>query len=603
MGLMTPQIVILAVTTLLAFVLMMLVNLSPDLVALLVMIALGLTGILTPAESFAGFSSQAVITLLGAFIMTRALTVTGATQKMGKILTQAGAGRKDVLPPLVMAVSAGLSLFTNKVVAASILLPVATHAAQRRSIPLYKIMMPLAFATSLGGMATLLNTGNLVVSETLNAQGYAGYGLLEFLPVGLPVAIIGIGCIWLLLQRFTPQAGLNEHPTAHSRSEKLINAYQLGERVNFVHIPISSNLVGLTLAQSQIGEKYLLTVLSIQRKNQILLAPARSELLAGGDRLMVVGREEQVQKLTDTGVEIESFPTQLDDLLSGGNGFFEVVPSIRSEALGQTLKQIHFRERYGATVVAVWNGGRSVRTNQGSIPLPPGCALLAYGPYHAVRKLQNDPDFTVTQAPFDPETPTRPGRAPLAITIILAALVFSALQVMPVAQAMLAGGLLMALTGCIKMQEAYQSVDWRTIFLIAGMSSISLAMTKTGAAALISQFMIGGLAPYGPLALAAALLLATMLFTQVVSGQVAAFFLAPIAISAAQALQVDPRAMAMYVAFGASLTFLTPAAHSANLLVMGTGGYLPRDYLRLGLPLTVVLFGCILSVVPVFFPF
>ena len=600
---MTPQIAILAVTTILAFILMILVNLSPDIVALLVMITLGLTGILTPAESFAGFSSQAVITLLGAFIMTRALTVTGVTQKMGKILTLAGAGHKDSLPMMVMAVSAGLSLFMNKVVAASILLPVATHAAQRRSIPLYKVMMPLAFATSLGGMATLLNTGNLVVSETLNAQGIASYGLLEFFPVGLPVALIGIGCIWLLLRQFTPQVGSHERPSAHSLTEKLINSYQLGERVNFVHIPPSSLLAGLTLAQSQIGEKYLLTVLAIHRKTQTLPAPESTELLAADDQLMVVGRKEQVQQLTELGVQIEKAPTQLDDLLSGGNGFFEVVPSIRSAVLGQTLKQIHFRERFGATVVAVWNGGRSVRTDQSSIPLPPGCALLVYGPYSAVHKLQNDPDFMITQAPFDPETPSCSSRAPLAIAIILAALVASALQVMPVAQAMFAGALLMALTGCIKMQEAYQAVDWRTIFLIAGMSSISLAMTKTGAAGLISQWMIDWLAPYGPLALAAAMMLATMLFTQVVSGQVAAFFLAPIAISAARALQVDPRALAMYVAFGASLTFLTPAAHSANLLVMGTGGYLPRDYLRLGLPLTVVLFCCILLVVPLFFPF
>jgi di/tricarboxylate transporter len=600
---MNIQIAILAATTILAFVLMMLVNLSPDLVALLVMIILGITGILTPAESFSGFSSQAVITLLGAFIMTRALTVTGVTQKMGKALTLAGSGRKESFPLVVMAVSASLSLFMNKVVAASILLPVSTHAAQRRSMPLYKIMMPLAFATSLGGMATLLNTGNLVVSETLSEQGYASYGLLEFFPVGLPIALIGMVCIWLLMRRFTPLVGTSENPSAHSLTEKLVNSYQLGERVSFIRIPLSSALVGLTLAQSQIGEKYLLPVLAIQRKNQTLLSPASCERLEACDRLTVVGRDEQVQKLAETGIQIEIIPNKLDALLSGGNGFFEVVPSIRSEVLGQTLKQIRFRERYGATVVAVWNGGRSVRTDQGSIPLPPGCALLVYGPYSAVRKLRNDPDFMVTQAPFDPETPSRPERAPIAIAIILGSLVLPAFQVMPVPQSMLAGALLMALTGCIKMQEAYQAVDWRTIFLIAGMSSISLAMTKTGAAALISQYMIVWLAPYGPLALAAALMLATMLFTQVVSGQVAAFFLAPIAISAAHALQVDPRALAMYVAFGASLTFLTPAAHSANLLVMGTGGYLPRDYMRIGLPLTVVLFGCILLVVPLFFPF
>ena len=298
---MSIQILILAATTLLAFGLMMLVNLSPDIAALLVMITLGLTGILTPAESFSGFSSQVVIILLGAFIMTRALTVTGVTQRMSRFLSQAGTGHQDSLPLIVMSVGAGLSLFMNKVVAASLVLPVASHAAQRRSVPLYKVMMPLAFATSLGGMATLLNTGNLVVSYILNSQGYKGFGLLEFLPVGLPVALIGIVCILLLLRHYTPRAGINERPSAHSLKDKLITSYELGERINYIQIPVSSTIAGKTLKESRIGEKYLLTVLSIHGKEQIRLAPAGCERIAPGDHLIVVGRGGTTQSINRIG--------------------------------------------------------------------------------------------------------------------------------------------------------------------------------------------------------------------------------------------------------------------------------------------------------------
>lgn len=582
---------------------MMVVNLSPDIVALMVMMIMGISGILTPAESFSGFSSQAVITLMGAFIMTRALTVTGVTQKMGKVLTLAATGRKDTFPLVVMAVSSSLSLFMNKVVAAAILLPVTTHAAKSRSTPLFKVMMPLAFATSLGGMATLLNTGNLVVSETLSAQGFASYGLLEFIPVGMPVAIIGIFCIWLLLKLFTPQVKSFDQMSTQSLTEKLTTSYQIGKEVNIIHIPNSSTLAGKSLAESELGDKYAITVLAIQRKKKILLVPAANELLFSGDRLIVSGGGSLPEHLMEMDIHNENNSKQLEDLIHEGNSFFEIIPSIRSNALGQSLKQIHFRERFGASVVTIWDEGHSFWSNLGNIPLHPGCALLVYGPNNSIYKLKTDPDFMVTQAPFDSETPERPGRALLAIVIILSAMVISALQIMPVSLAMFAGALLMTLTGCINIQEAYQAVDWRTIFLIAGMSSISVAMTKTGAAELISNLIIDLLAPFGHLALAGTFMFLTMLFTQVVSGQVAAFFLAPVAISAAVALQVDPRALAMYVAFGASLTFLTPAAHSANLLVMGTGGYLPRDYFRLGLPLTAILFVCILLIVPIFFPF
>ncbi len=572
-------------------------KLSPDVIALCIALTLRLTNVLTTSEMIAGFSNPAVITIIGAFIMTHALYVTGVTHKIGRFLAKICTRGKTYTILVVMLMGAGLSLIMNKVVAAAVLLPAAIAAARRARIPLSKPLIPLAFATSLGGMATLLNTSNLVISAALQEAGFEGYGLLDFLPVGLPITALGIVFILLTHKWLLNSAGAGESAApALPMSERLARWYQLGERLNEVHVPPDSPLVGKTIAQSRIGEQFGLTILAIYRQRRTISAPLADEVIEPGDVLAIVGRKERVQQLAHLGVAIE--PAAAPDINGAGDEtlLFEVILSPRSLSAGITARQLHFRKKFRASIVALWHGKRPIRTDLADRPLQHGDAMLVCGTPEALTALNDDPDFIVLHAPTEAEMPPNAARAGWAILIIAAALLISALGIVTVAESMLLGAMAMVITGCMRMEEAYRAVDWKVIFLIAGMSSVSTAMFRTGAADLLGQWLIAYTADYSPLVIGFSLLLMTMLVTQIVSGQVAAFFLAPIAINVAQRLGVDPRVMALFVAFGGSLTFLTPTAHAANLLVMGPGEYAPLDYARAGLPLTLVLISGILIV-------
>jgi di/tricarboxylate transporter len=332
-----------------------------------------------------------------------------------------------------------------------------------------------------------------------------------------------------------------------------------------------------------------------------MLAPLASQVMRANDLLIVAGRTERVIQLaTEQGLQIESELTWRGDLSSDEVGSVEALIAPRSNAAGKTLSELHFREKFGLTAVALWREGRSIRTDLGKLPLRFGDALLFHGPRDRVRVLQAESDFIVLQQDDDPNL--RPRKAGWAVAIMLVALGLAAANILPIAEATMAGALAMVLTGCLTMDEAYQSIEWRAVFLIAAMLPVSIAMNRTGAAEYLGQLLVNGLAPWGPLALMAGLFAATTLLTQMMPGQVTAVVLAPIAISAAQKFGMNPYALAMAVALGTSMAFLTPLGHPVNVLVMGTGGYRFRDYFRVGAPMTALLFVVVLVFLPLFWP-
>jgi di/tricarboxylate transporter len=599
---MIPPLTILAAILLVAFALMLTNRLRPDVIAMCVALALGLTGVISPTDVFSGFSRSAVVTILGIFILTQGLYRTGVTRAIGHALARISGGGEKRMVLLVMLAGAGLSLFMNNIAAAAMLLPATVDAVKRAHIAPSKVMMPLAFATALGGMATLLTTSNIVVSSTLRDQGLNGYGLLDFAPVGFPIVVVGIAFMLLagrrLLPSVNPAREMIEGGTVEEKDRNLAESYQLRERLNEVHVPAASALANRTIAESHIGERLGLSVLAILRHNRTILAPCGSEHIRPDDVLVVVGRSERAQLLAQQGAVVEPRVSVRSDYISPAVSLVEVILAPRSRAAGQTLRSLHFREKFGASVVALWHGGRSVRTDLADLPLQFGDSLLVHGPNAAISLLQSDPDFLVLRV-GSPEPMRR--RALLAVLIMIGSLAVAAIGILPVAEAVLLGAMAMVLSGCLTMDEAYRAVEWRAVFLIAGMLPVSLAMVKTGAANLVGEGLVHLLAGYGPVAVGAGLLLLTMLLTQVMSGQVTAVVLAPIAISAAPLVGADPRAMAMFVALGSSLVFITPTAHPVNVFVMGPGGYSAGDYPRVGLPLTLLLFLVIVLVVPLVF--
>ncbi len=562
--------------------------LRADLVALLLLTALGITGILTPQETLSGFSRSAVITIIAIYILTAGLAKTGATRVLGAHLIRLAGRGETSLIVVLMTTGAALSLFMNNIAAAAVLLPVAIGISRERRISPSKLLMPLAFGTLLGGMATLLTTSNILVSSALRDANYPAFGLFDFAPIGLPVVVIGIVYMAVIGRRLLPRRAPDDWTRLMSISRvQLSDVYGLHERWMQARVPAKSSLAERTLTEAGLGYKLGVNIVAIAHNGKTRLSPPPSECLHVGDTLYLQAREDQIGDLCSRGLEVQPEPPGLNQLASDTISLFEVVLAPRSRAAGQTLRTIHFREKFDLNVVAIWREGRPRRVGLADIPLQLGDALLVLGRRDRARVLQSEGDFIVLIDAVDEGLRTK--KMPYAIAIMAVTIAIAALGWLAIAEAMLAGALAMVLIGALTIDEAYQSIEWRSVFLIAAMLPVGLAMTKTGVADAIGQMLVHLVDGVGPVAIVAGLLVMTMLLTQVMSGQAAVVILAPIAIHAAQALQLDPRMFALAVAYGGSLAFMTPLGHPVNILVMGPGGYKFSDFLRVGVWLTLLL--------------
>jgi di/tricarboxylate transporter len=568
-------------------------RLRPDLVALLVVLALAFTGVVTPKQALAGFSEMAVITIMAVFIMSDGLQRTGVTRWFGQRLMGIEGRSERSLTAALILTAAVFSGFMNTIAAAAVVLPVAMSVSRRAQIPPSRLLMPLAFGALLGGTATLLTTSNIVVSTALVQAGLRAYGLLDFLPVGLPLVFAGTGLmLWLgprLLPRRDPAGQIAR--TRRLQTE-LAQVYHLREGLSQLQVIPGSSLAGQTLAQGGWGQALGLTVLSISHQGRTRLAPGRDTRVEEGDYLIVEGIPSADQ-LHDLGLRLRAEHELHEPLDTEDVPLIEVILAPRAEVEGKTLKAIHFRERYGIQVVAMWREGLVLQQGVADRSLRFGDTMLMQGPRERIDLLRLDPNFLVLTQEADTRLPSH--RAVTAVLILVLSLALAAVGIAPIGIAALAGAVAMLLTGCLSMEEAYRSIEWKAIFMIAGMLPLSIALQATGTAAVLGQALIDLTGFMGSLATAAVLLLGTMGLSLLMGGQTSAIIMAPVAIQAASLSGADPHAMAMGVAIGCSLAFLSPLGHPANMLVMGPGGYTFRDYIRLGAPLSLVCFAVALA--------
>lgn len=587
-----------------AMILLLSERLTFDLVGLLVLVALGLTRVLTPQEVFSGLSDNAVITILAIFVLAHGLEASGISERMGDFLVRAAGKNERTLTLALMSSAAFMSMFMNNIAVASILLPATSTAARKTNVRLSRLLIPLAFATLLGGMATLFTTTNIIVSGVVIDNGLAGFGVLDFLPVGLPLALVGIAYMTLWGRRMLPAAHSPEREEITRQAESdLVSTYQLGERLFWGRIPTGSFLHDRVLSESTIRDKFGLNLVAVERDGKTFLSPTPDFVLQQGDNMLLAGRlEEFREKDVEPYLEITPVRHYSDhDLRSTSNVALEVVLSPRSSLIGKTLKETHFRERFGMAALAVWNGERVIRTGLTDLPLAFGDALLLQGPRDRLRQLRSEPDLIVLSRE-DEEAKKVTGKGWLALAIFGLTVLVAALGPFSVGEVMLAGAIVMVLANVVTMEEAYRVIEWRIIFLVAGLLPLSLAMTKTGATALFANALTRFVHPYGPLALLLCLLALTVVLSQAMKGAAISAVVAPIAIHAAKQFGVDPRAMAMGVALATSMAFITPLGHPVNILMMGPGGYRFRDFFKVGLPLTILLFIVVILLLPVFWP-
>jgi di/tricarboxylate transporter len=598
---MNPHLLITLIIAGVAMLLLLTERLRADLVALLVVVALGTTGVLTSEETFSGFSRSAVITLLSIFILAAGLERTGVTRRVGDLLVRVAGTSEQRLVVTVMAAGSFLALFMNNIAAAAVLLPAVSGAAKRSGVNPSRLLMPLAFGTLLGGMATLLTTANIVVSSLLRDRGLPGFGLLDFAPLGLPIVAVGIAYMALWGRRLLPaRSPVEIYEDLQRQEANLAEVYHLGETLSRAGVPAGSPLVGQTLAGSRLRETYGVNVVAIERDDRIVRAPSPDQELRAEDVLLLAG-EPASPGLT---ADLDPLPPRNwreRDLESRSVVLIEAVLSPRSDLIDRTLRETRFRDRYGMGVLAVWRAGRSLRTGLTDLPLQLGDGLLLQGERGRLPVLRAESDLIVLDRAMDEPPPSR-RRSRTALAVMVATLAFAAFSHLGIGEVMLAGALVMILTGALSMDEAYQAVEWRSVFLVAGMLPLGTAMTKTGAADLITHGVLAVLGRGGPLAILAGLIALAILLNQAMSGAAVAAVMAPIAIQTAQSIHADPRAFAMGVAVATSFAFLTPLGSPVNILVMGPGGYSFRDYFRAGLPLALLLFAVLLGLLPLVWP-
>jgi len=547
-------------------------------------------GIITPEEAISGFSRSAVITIIGLFIISRALEDTGIVQWIAARLKTIGAESEARLIALFMLVGAALSLVMSSVAAAAVLLPAAVQVARESKVPPSKILIPLAFGTLVGGMATFFTTANIIISGILRENGVPPPGMSDFLPTGGLIVIATFIYMLLIGRRLLPtNESSAQTASAYALSQSLYSTYHLDERLWEIRVLSGSRLAHVTLEQSRIGENLGLTVLAIWRGHRAILNPLPVEMLLPQDYLVVLGREDRVTLMHDWGVEIGRTDGRSNGKRDYTVDLTEVLIPPRSAMIGTTLSDNRFRSKHQLTAVALWREGRSYRTDVGKMSLQVGDAILMVGAPTKIRALAEERDFMVLQSGHRYRPPL-PQKAPFALAITVLVLLASIFSVLPTPEAMLLGVVALALTGCISLDEAYRAIEWRVVFLIAGMLPLSIALVNTGLANRVAEIIATQSAQYGSLALIAGLFLLTTLITQVLGGQIAGLIMGSIVVSTAQRVGMDPQALGVAVAIACSAAFLTPVAHPVNILMMGPGGYKASDFLKVGVGMMVVAF-------------
>lgn len=556
-------------------------RLRADLVALMAALALALLGVIPEGTALQGLSSTVVLTLFGLFILAEGLEDTGLIRAAAARIASLGGGSERRVLLTLMGSAGTLSLIMNNVAVGALYLPAAARVGRSSGIPASKLLLPVAYATLLGGMATIFTGANIIMIDLLLQGGSEPLGMLDFARTGGLVAVGGIAYLLLVGPRLL---GDRSDPDDEGRSGDFLGLYRLGERFTEFEVDDASALAGRTIEEIGFRSRHGVSVLAVRRRRRTFLVPGPGIALMGGDRVVVLGREERVRELVggDTPLRI------ITDLGALGYGLelTEVVVPPRSSAVGRTLAELELRSRYGVTVLALWRGGRVIRTDVGSIPLAIGDALLVVNVPKRLEALTRGADFVGVGGRF--AAPSRPERAPLALGIFALVVVLALSGAVPIGEVVLGGALLMVLTGCVGMEQAYRAVEWHVIFLVAGLLPLGFAMMDTGLADRVAGLLSGVTAGAGPMAAIALMFGVSVATTQVIGGQVAAVLVGPVALSVAAAGGTDVRAMALAVALGASTAFLTPMAHPVNALMVGQGGYRPADFARLGSGLVVV---------------
>ena len=588
-----------------------------DLVALCALVALLLTGTLTPQEAISGFSNQVVIMMVGLFVVGGAIVQTGLAKKAsGKLMMLAGDNEIGLFL-LLMVVTAVIGAFVSNTGTVALMMPIVVSLAQKAKIRASRLLMPLAFASSMGGMLTLIGTPpNLVIQEALTESGHQPLGFFSFLPVGLVCIVVGIVVLLPLSKRFLNgrQRGDDDGKARRRKTlDDLLEEYSLKDDLSVFTVTDASLVKDKSIVELDVQRRYGLSVLEVRRvkKTHAKLMKEVEQRLAGPDTRLMVGdigyvsgnKQQAEQMAADMQLNKTSQPLAFYDI-----GIAEAVLMHNSRLCGKTLRDGGLRRLYSVNVLGVRRGDDYITRNLADLKLRQGDILLIQGKWKNISRIANLAEgiLVMGQPLEEAARVTLDYKAPLAAAIMVAMILTMVFDFIPVAPvtAVITAGLLMVLTGCIRSVEAaYKTINWESIVLIAAMLPMSVALEKTGASALVARMLADGLGQASPYALLAGVYFTTSLLTMFISNTATAVLMSPIALTSAMAIGVSPYPMLFAVTLGASMCFASPFSTPPNALVMQAGGYTFMDYIKVGLPLQIIMGLVMVFVLPLLFPF
>lgn len=579
-----------------------------DLVALIVVVVLAVSGIITPAEAVAGFGNSTVVMIAALFVVGEGLFRTGVAAAAGNWLFRVGGSNETRLLLFLMPVVALLSAFMSSTGAVALLIPVVLSMARRSGMQPSRLMMPLAFAALIGGMLTLIGTPpNIVVSNALKAEGLEPFGFFEFTPIGL--AILAVGMLYLILPGrrmlpFVAAEGVEDEPDLNT----LIRRYAVNGQLHKLVVQPLSPLAHKTPVEAALRTEHNVTVIAISRSGRLLstLIPVLSNTrLEVRDELWIYGEPSDIERFCDSHrLTHDGHPERDIKQMHQQFGVAEVLLPPNTPLQGHSVRDGQFRERHGLSVIGLRRGNEALPLNYRETLLEAGDTLLLAGSWDRIRALEGKRGLVLLQTPVElKEIPSHGRHAPLALTILGLMLICMTVGWLPALPTILLAALAMILTGCVSLTEALRSMNVTSLILIAGMLPLAKAMESSGALGFVVEYLVALLGGASPLLLSTGFFLLTSILSQFISNTATTVLVAPIALSTAQLLGVNPEPLMMTVAIAASTAFATPIASPVNTLVVAPGNYRFSDFARVGIPLQLLALGVTLLLTPILFPF
>ncbi len=571
-------------------------KLSVDVVAIVIMSVLLLTGVILPEEGIAGFSNKATVTVAAMFIISAALFKTGAVSYLGKITSQIFK-RGYWIGLITVTISVGFfSAFINNTPVVAIFIPILLGVARDTKVSTSKLLMPMSFASMFGGVCTLIGTStNILVSSIAEDAGQDPFSMFELAPMGMVLFVIGMGYMFLVGIRLIPDR----------RAEgDLIESFRLQEYITEIVLLQNAPSVGKAIKNAPITRDVELTIIEVHRGKEVFSVPSPDMILEAGDVLRVQCDLERFKKMQEReGILFKpQFKWRDEDVESEDTRLVEAVVALNSYFINKSLKELAFREEFGASVLALRHRGKLMREKLSEVKLNAGDALLLEVKKDRFNQLRQDPSFVIISE-IEQEHFRKSKLIP-AVVIVLGVIITATLGILPIVVSSIVGAILLVLVGCITMEEAYKAIEWRIIFLLAGVLTLGVALEKTGAAELVSKLIVNNVGAWGgAVALVSAFFLLTSLLTGVMSNNATAALLAPIAIATAHSMNVNPRPFLIAVTVAASASFMTPVGYQTNTLIYGPGQYRFSDFMKVGTPLNIIVWITATILIPYFWSF